>query len=173
MTTSRAPLFHTGPAVAPASSLTLVVFSGEMDRLQAAFTMATGAAACGLDVTMFFTFWGIAVLKTRTARAHKSGIERLLGWLLPAGVRGARLSRLDMAGIGRWLMERQMRKKGIPSLGDLIALARESGVRFGVCESTMTLMGIDQSELLPGVEFEMCGVARVWDRAAGGQILFI
>lgn len=162
------------PVAAPTTSpLTFVVFSGEMDRLQAAFTMATGAAACGLDVTMFFTFWGIAVLRSGHTRARKGGVERLLGWLQPAGAGGARLSRLNMAGLGRWLMERQMRRHGIPSLRELLALATESGVHFGVCESTMTLMGVDRSELMPGIDYELCGVARVWDRAAGGQILFI
>lgn len=153
--------------------LTLIVFSGELDRLQAAFTLATGAAACGIDVMMFFTFWGTALLRTGHAPARKPLLDRLFGWLMPRGPEGARLSRLDMAGIGRALMQHQMRSKGIPSLPELLAVARESGISFGVCESTMTMMGIDRSELMSGVEYEMCGVAHIWDQSAGGHVIFI
>lgn len=159
---------------APASNrVTFVVFSGELDRLQAAFTLATGASACGMDVTMFFTFWGVSLLRTQPTTQAKSLVDRLFGWMLPGGADRAPLSRIHMGGIGRLMMQRQMRRKGIPSLADLVAIARESGIRFGICESTMQMMGIDRSELLPGVEFEVCGVAHVWDQAAGGQVLFI
>lgn len=153
--------------------ITFVVFSGEMDRLQAAFTLATGAAACGMDVTMFFTFWAVSLLRTQGTTVRKSLIDRAFAWMIPAGTGGARLSRLHLGGLGRRLMEYQMRKKGIPALSELVAIAQESGIRFGICESTMQMMGIDRSELMPGVAFEVCGVAHVWDQSAGGQVLFI
>jgi peroxiredoxin family protein len=153
--------------------VTFIVFSGEMDRLMAAFTMASGAAACGVDVTMFFTFWGAAVLRTGASGAPKSLVERCFGWLLPGGPRRARLSRLHMGGLGRWLMVREMRKKGIASLEDLMALARESGVRLAVCDTSVALLGISPAELSAGAALEVCGVAHMWDRAAGGQTVFI
>lgn len=162
------------PVAAPAGSrLTFIVFSGEMDRLQAAFTLATGAAACGIDVTMFFTFWGVTLLKTGTSNAKKSLVERLLGRLLPPGPDGAPLSRLHMGGLGRALMTRQMRSKGIPALRELVAIAKESGIHFGICESTMQMMGIDRSELMADIDFDLCGVAHVWDQSNGGQVVFI
>lgn len=153
--------------------VTFVVFSGELDRLMAAFTMATGAAACGLQVTMFFTFWGTTVLKTGRSQARKSLVERCYGWLLPGGPGSAPLSRLHMGGLGRWLMTREMRRKGMATLDELMAAAQESGVRLAVCESSMALMGIDRSELLRPSELEVCGVAHLWDRAAGGQTIFV
>lgn len=155
------------------SKLTFVVFSGEMDRLQAAFTLATGAAACGMDVTMFFTFWAVSLLRTQATSRPKSLVDRLFSWMLPGGVAGAPLSRMHMGGLGRLMMMRQMRRKGIPPLADLVTIARESGIRFGICESTMQMMGVDRSELMPDVAFEVCGVAHVWDQSAGGQVLFI
>lgn len=158
---------------AEVSKLTLVVFSGELDRLLAAFTMATGAAACGLEVTMFFTFWGTSFLKTRPTANRKSLVEKAFGVLLPGGTGGAPLSRLHMGGIGRWLMKREMRRKGMASLDELVALARECGVHFAVCDSSMSLMGIDRSELSEDVAYEVCGVAHLWDRAAGGQTIFV
>ncbi len=155
------------------AGVTFVVFSGELDRLLAAFTMATGAAACGLQVTMFFTFWGTAVLKREPSQVSKSLVERCLGWLLPGGPSGARLSRLNMGGLGRWLMTREMRHKRMATLDDLMGAAIESGVRMAVCESSMSLMGIDRSELLRVPTLEVCGVAHLWDRAAGGQTIFV
>jgi peroxiredoxin family protein len=174
MATSVLPALHEMTPPVPASErLTVVVFSGEMDRLLAAFTLATGAAACGTEVTMFFTFWATAFLKTRPARSQKSFVERCFGWLLPGGPGRARLSRLDMGGIGRYLMTREMRRKGMPSLQELLEVARESGIKFAVCESSMSLIGISREELPDDLQFDMCGVAHLWDRASGGQTIFV
>lgn len=163
-----------GRCGAPAATrVTFVVFSGDLDRLLAAFTLATGAAACGLDVSMFFTFWGTAALKTRRSSQPKTAIERALGWMLPGGLGRARLSRLDFAGLGRWLIRREMRRKGIASLEELMAAAQESGVRMAVCETSMALMGIDRTELAEWPGLEICGVAHLWDQAAEGQTVFI
>ncbi len=169
---SRAPLGAADPA-GDSSRLTIIVFSGEMDRLMAAFTLATGAAACGVDVTMFFTFWATAFLKARPAKQRQSLVERCFAQLLPGGAQGTRLSRLNLGGLGRYLMTREMRRKGLPSLDELLAVARESGVRFAVCESSMSLIGMAREELPSDLTLEMCGVAHLWDRAAGGQVIFV
>ncbi|MFN7980289.1 MAG: DsrE/DsrF/DrsH-like family protein [Vicinamibacterales bacterium] len=175
MATSAIPQFHAGaqPVPAAADRLTIVVFSGELDRLMAAFTMASGAAACGVDVTMFFTFWGAAFLKSKPTGVGKTIIERCFGWMLPGGAGAARLSRMNLGGVGRYLMLREMKRKGLPSLDELMQLAQESGVRFAVCESSMSMIGVRREELTDSVTFEMCGVAHLWDRAAGGQIFFV
>lgn len=152
---------------------TFVVFSGEWDRLMAAFTMATGAAACGMDVTMFFTFWGVAFLKTNHRRARASLMERAFGAFLRGGAGHAPLSRLHMGGIGRWLMTREMRRKNLTSLPQLVDLARESGVRFAVCHSSMAMLGIAPAQLPADMPIEVCGVAHLWDRAGNGQVVFV
>jgi peroxiredoxin family protein len=145
----------------------LLVFSGELDRLLAAFTVATGAAACGMPVSMFFTFWGAAALKKSGPQtAGKSLVERMFGWMLPGGLQRRRLSRLDMGGAGRALLGREMQRKQMPDLAALIALAAESGVRLYVCDSTLHLMGIRPEELIDYPGRQLCGVAQFVDLAA-------
>jgi peroxiredoxin family protein len=166
--------FHRLP-VPDTNSLNLLVFEGTRDRLLAAFVMATGAAACGMQVTMFFTFWGTAALrKERATSKQKSWIERALGWMLPSSFSRTKLSQLDMCGLGRLLISREMRKKNIADLPELLDVAADLGVTIRVCEMSMKLMGIQREELLdyPGLEF--CGVASfVEDAAAANTTLFI
>ncbi|MGE0384000.1 MAG: DsrE/DsrF/DrsH-like family protein [Gammaproteobacteria bacterium] len=150
--------------------LCLLVFSGEMDKLLAAFNLAAGAAACGMPVRMFFTFWATAALRrTRGPRGAKTPVERMFGWLLPGGAGSQRLSRLDFGGVGRALMRREMRRKNVPDLQALIDLAAQSGVEILVCETSMALMGIGHGELIeyPGLRF--CGVAAFIDVAADAR----
>ncbi len=141
--------------------LNLLVFSGERDRLLAAFTMATGAAACGLDVSMFFTFWATPVLRKSGASAGgKSFVERAFGWMLPRGPGQTKLSQMDMLGIGRQLMAREMRRKNIVGLNELIETAADLGVKILVCDTSMQLMGIHREELIDYAGLEICGVAQ-------------
>jgi peroxiredoxin family protein len=157
------------------NSLNLMVFEGTRDRLLAAFVMATGAAACGMKVTMFFTFWGTAALrKERALGKRKSWIERAFSWMLPRSFSHTKLSQLDMCGLGRLLISREMRKKNIADLPELLDVAADLGVTIRVCEMSMKLMGIQREELIdyPGLEF--CGVASFLDDAAAANTtLFI
>lgn len=141
-------------------SISLVVFSNEMDRLLAAFVMATGAAACGQNVVMFFTFWATSALrKHSSSKNQKSLVERLFGWMLPKGHHQAKLSRMDFWGVGRALMSREMRLKNIANLDKLISTAADLGVKIQVCEMSMKLMGIRQEEFIDYPNLEFCGVA--------------
>lgn len=153
----------------------LLVFSGERDKLLAAFVMATGAAASGMRVRMFFTFWGTASLKKSKAQVGtKSLVERAFGWMLPGGVRQTKLSKMDMAGIGRQLMSVEMKKKGVADLPQLIDLAGELGVEIQVCEMSMELMGIRAEELIEYPCLDYCGVATFVDQASDANTtLFI
>ncbi len=152
----------------------LLVFSGELDRLLAAFTVATGAAACGLPVSMFFTFWGAAALKKSGPQTQgKSLVERMFGWMLPGGLQRRRLSRLDMGGAGRALLGREMQRKQMPDLAALIAIAAESGVRIYVCDSTLHLMGIRPEELIDYPDRQLCGVAQFVDLAATSRTTLV
>ncbi len=156
-------------------SLTLLVFSGELDKLLAAFVIATGAAACGMKVTMFFTFWAAAALKKRGPQARgKSLIERMFGWMLPGGFSGQKLSKLDFCGLGRRMMRREMEKKNVADLPELVDAAKDLGVEIHICEMSMLLMGIRREELMdyPGMRF--CGAAGFLERAASSDVsLFI
>jgi peroxiredoxin family protein len=150
--------------------LSLLVFSGELDKLLAAFTMAAGAAACGMRVSMFFTFWGAAGLKKSGPQAaHKSLVEKIFGLLLPGGLTKRKLSRLDMGGIGRAIVSREMRLKQIPDLASLIEMAAESGVELHICEMSMHLMGVRQEELIDYPGIKVCGVAHFLDLAANSR----
>ena len=95
------------------NALTLMVFSGELDRLIAAFNLAVAAAACGMPVHMFFTFWGATALRRRGAHGRRGLIERLFGLLLPGGSSGLPLSRFDLFGLGRLLVRRQMQRRAM------------------------------------------------------------
>ncbi len=155
--------------------LNLLVFGAHRDRLLAAFVMATGAAACGMEVKMFFTFWATSALKKGGPQfGKKSIVERAFGWMLPSSLRGTKLSNMDMYGLGRVLMDREMKKKNIADLDTLIKTAAELGVIIRICEMSMQLMGIRREELIdyPGIEY--CGVAKFVDEAAtANTTLFI
>jgi len=152
---------------------TIVVFSNDFDRAMAAFIIANGAAAMGSEVTLFFTFWGLNILRKNDPQpVSKTPIERMFGWMMPRGAEKLTLSKMNIAGIGTRMMKGIMRKKNAPSLPSLIASARQAGVRMVACSMSMDLMGIKRQELIDGVEEG--GVAMYLDHAEGGNVnLFI
>ena len=152
--------------------VSLLVFSGELDRLLAGFIVATSAAAMGLEVSMYFTFWGLVALKKQTIYAGKSVAERLLAACTPATPGLAGLSTLNMLGAGPALLRSVMKARGVESLPGLIAAARELGVRMIACQMAMDVMGIVPAELIDGVEF--AGAATYVDTAVSSRVtLFI
>jgi NADPH-dependent 2,4-dienoyl-CoA reductase/sulfur reductase-like enzyme/peroxiredoxin family protein/TusA-related sulfurtransferase/rhodanese-related sulfurtransferase len=161
-------------AAGPASKKkTIVVFSNDFDKLMAAFIIANGAAAMGSEVTLFFTFWGINVLRKAKAEAvQKNVVERMFGGMMPRGADRLALSKMNMGGLGLAMIKGIMRKKNVPSLSELIASARQAGVRLVVCTMSMDLMGIKREELLDGIEEG--GVALYLSEAETGNVnLFI
>ena len=127
----------------------------------------------GRKVTMFFTFWGLNVLRREDgAAAGKSLIEKMFGWMMPRGPERLKLSQMNMAGMGLKMIKGIMRRKGVDSLGELIAKARSAGVRLVACAMSMDLMGIKKEELIEGVE--LGGVAMYLAEAETGNVnLFI
>lgn len=156
-------------------AMSIVVFSGELDKLLAAFVIATGAAACSKNVSMFFTFWATAALKKQGPQAKgKTLTERMFGWMLPGGFGKRKLSRMDMCGLGRKMMASEMASKNVADLPELIEAAKELDVQINVCEMSMSLMGIKAEELIdyPGLNF--CGVAHfVQNSSSANTTLFI
>lgn len=142
------------------NGVTLVVFSGELDKLMAAFTIANAAASCGMKASMFFTFWGTAALKKQTIVAEKTWTERAFGYLLPSGLASRRLSRLDMFGLGRRMLAREMSQKNISNLPEMVDIAGKLGVDLYICEMSMNLMGIKDSELIDYPNKQFCGAAK-------------
>lgn len=135
-----------------------VVFSGEMDKVLAAFIIANGAVAMGDEVSMFFTFWGLNALRRDNPPARpKSPTDRMFEAMMPSGADDLKLSNLNMLGGGTALMKKIMRDNKVPSLPELIVSAQQAGVRLVACTMTMDLLGIAPGDLMDGVE--MGGVA--------------
>ena len=132
---------------------TFVVFSGDLDKAIASFIMANGAAAMGRPVTMFFTFWGVSLLRrTEKVRVKKSFIGKMFSIMLPRGSKKLGLSRMNFGGIGAKMIRAVMKQNGVSSLEELIESARQKGVKFVACQMSMELMGITAEELIDGVE---------------------
>lgn len=132
---------------------TFIVFSGDLDKTIASFILANGAAAMGRNVTMFFTFWGLNILRSaKKVKVRKAFIEKMFGFMMPKGSKKLGLSRMNMLGAGPKMIRWIMKKKGISSLEELIEDAKAHGVRIVACQMSMDIMGIRQEELIDGVE---------------------
>lgn len=137
---------------------TLVVFSGDLDKVLASFIIANGAASMGRPVTMFFTFWGLnALRKTNSPHVKKSVVEKMFGAMMPKGTKKLKLSKLNMAGMGTAMMKKVMNDKNVDSLETLMKTAMNNGVKLVACTMSMDIMGITKEELIDGVE--LAGVA--------------
>ncbi|MDD2534432.1 MAG: FAD-dependent oxidoreductase [Eubacteriales bacterium] len=156
------------PVAATASDKTMVVFSGDLDKALASFIIATGAASMDRKVTMFFTFWGLTVLrKSKKSAAKKKRYDRLFDIMLPRGSRALGLSRMNMGGAGTKMMRAIMKEKNVSSLEELIQTALDNGVKMVACQMSMDVMGIRADELIDGVEIggvaTMLGAAELSD----------
>lgn len=138
---------------APDDRVCLVVFSGELDRVLEAFVIATGAAALGQQVSMFFTFWGMAALRRRRQFTGKRFHEKLMALVSPGSSGRLPLSRMNLFGAGSQMMRRVMRNKHVASLEDLMRIARRMGARIVACETSRDLMGLAEGELPADLEF--------------------
>jgi len=132
---------------------TLVVFSGDMDKALASFIIASGAAAMGKKVTMFFTFWGLNVLRKEDSPAvEKDALERMFGMMMPKGPKNLPLSSMNMGGMGPKMIDHVMKKKNVDSLDTMIKNALDLGVEIVACAMSMDIMGIKEQELIDGVQ---------------------
>lgn len=134
---------------------TIIVFSGDLDKAMAAFIIANGAAAMGDDVTMFFTFWGLNILRKpkKVATSGKSFLQGMFARMMPRGSAKLGLSKMNFAGMGAPLMKKVMKQQGAMSLEDLVASAREQGVVLQVCEMSMGILGLKKEEMLDGLDY--------------------
>lgn len=155
------------------SSKTIIMFSGDLDKAMAGLIIANGAAAMGDDVTIFFTFWGLNILrKAQKIEVRKSFMEKMFGWMMPRGADKLGLSKMNFGGLGTAMMKSIMRKKKVNSLPELIRNAQDMGVKFIACTMSMDVMGIRKEELIDGIEY--AGVATYLGEADGSNVnLFI
>ncbi len=137
----------------PEDRVAIVVFSGDLDRVLAAFVIATGAAAMGQQVSMFFTFWGLSVLKKTTKFSGKTLFQKAMALMSPGSSCDLPVSKMNYFGVGAKMLRSMMKEKNVSSLEDMIVLARELGVRAIACEMSRDVMGIKDSELVAGLEY--------------------
>ncbi len=151
---------------------TIVVFSNDLDKALAAFIIANGAKASGHDVTLFFTFWGLNILRKENVTVKKSLIDKMFGFMMPKGADKLTLSKMNMGGVGSMMMKRVMKNKNISTLKELITQALANGVKFIACQMSMDVMGIKKEELIDGVEIG--GVAKyIAENSNSNSNLFI
>ena len=156
-----------------ADNKTLIVFSDDLDKALASFVIANGAASTGKKVTMFFTFWGLNVIK----KQHKPTVTKdifgkMFGWMLPTHSGKLKLSKMNMGGAGSWMMRLIMKRKRIDSLESLIQQAIDNGVEMIACTMSMDVMGVQKEELMDNVT--LGGVASYLERAEEANVnLFI
>jgi peroxiredoxin family protein len=138
-------------------SVSIILFSGDLDKAMAAFTIANGAAGSGMSVNMFFTFWGLSLLRKVKGDGH-SFLENLFKKMMPAGADSVGLSRFNFGGVGARLLRKMLRQKKAFTPESLIKMAMDRGVNFTVCEASMKILGITREELIDYDQLSISGV---------------
>ncbi len=154
--------------------VTIVLLSGDLDRAMAAFIIATGAAAMGMQVTVFFTFWGLNTIRKKGVGSSATDwLRRMFGFLNKGGADTLPLSRFHLWGLGTKMMQVVMKQNRMPGVPELMDTALELGVRFIACTTTMGLMGITKDTLIDGID-QFAGVTTYLAEAKQGSVnLFI
>lgn len=142
------------PLVETKDGATVVVFSGDLDKALASFIIATGARAMGKEVTMFFTFWGLNIIKDPHApKLKKTGLDKLFSKMMPKSAAKLPISKMNMFGLGSKMIQFVMKNKKVDALSEMIAKAEALGVKMVACTMSMDVMAIERDELLPFIEF--------------------
>jgi len=140
--------------------LTMVVFSGDLDKILAAMIISVGAAAMDTEVKLFFTFWATAALRDKKKSAKgKSFMGKMFGMMLPNGTTKLKLSKMHMGGMGSKMIKGIMKKQDVSSLEEMFETAGKLGVQINVCEMSMDLMGLKKEEFIDYPNMNICGVA--------------
>lgn len=153
--------------------LSIIGFSGDFDKLTAVFTVATGAAAVGYEVNIFFTFWGLNAIKKERGRHFlgKDLLQKTFGFLL-GGLKNAPVSRLNFGGLSPKIFRYMMRKKNVATLEELVEAANQLGVNIYACEMAMHILGLEKYDFVEEVK-DVLGVPGFLKKSEGGQIIFI
>ena len=159
--------------MADKKKLSLIAFSGEFDKLTAVFTLATGAAAVGYEVNIFFTFWGLDAIKQKRGHAFLGGnwLTKMFGFVL-GGLRTAPASHFNFFGLGPRIFRSLMRKNNVATLEELVEAATALGVNLYACEMAMHILGLKPSDFIHEVK-DPLGVVSFLEISDGGQVMFI
>ncbi len=131
---------------------TLVLFSGDLDKALAAFILATTAASMGMEVTMFFTFWGLNVIKRNEGGIKSRGLmRRMLNTMNRGGARRLKLSRFNLLGLGTWMMKKLMKQSNYPSIDEFITMAKEMGIKMVPCSTSCNILGLPDDAFTDGI----------------------
>ena len=153
----------------PDNKVSIILLSGDFDKAMAAFMMANGAAAMGMEVSMFFTFWGCSVIKKGRKLKGKKLSHKLINLLLPGNSRDLAPSKMSFGGIGRKFFNYMMAGE-MASLEEQIEIAKECGIQFQICAPSLGLMGFDYDEWI--VPVDVCGVAAMYDTALNARTAY-
>lgn len=155
--------------------LSIVVFSGDLDKVLAAMIIATGARAMDMEVKLFFTFWATAMLRDPKKNPKgKDFMSKMFGFMLPKGSKKLKLSKLNMGGMGTAMIRDLMKKKNVASLEEMIATAAELGVEINICQMSMDLMGFMKEEMIDYPNLKYVGVGTYLADAGESRVqLFI
>ena len=154
----------------PEDKAAIIVFSGDLDRVLASFVLATGAAAAGLETTMFFTFWGLSALKKKGAPniGAKTLKEKMFSMMTPSSTESMGVSKLNFFGMGASMLRTMMKEKNVSSVEEMMGVARDLGVKMIACTMSMDVMGVQREQLLDDVE--LGGVATFMAEAAHARV---
>ena len=160
--------------MAEKEKLTIVVFSGDLDRALAAFILATTGASMGMEVSMFFTFWGLNIIKRNEGGIRSKGLMRkMLNLMNRGGTRRLKLSKFNMLGLGTWMMKQLMKDVNMPSIDEFITMAHQMGVKLVACTTTCGVMGLAEDAFRSEVE-SLAGAAYFLGEARQSKVaLFI
>ncbi|MBN1198167.1 MAG: DsrE/DsrF/DrsH-like family protein [Bacteroidales bacterium] len=155
--------------------ISMIVFSGDLDKILAAMIIATGAAAYDMKVKLFFTFWAVSSLRDpKKSGKGKDFMGTMFGWMLPKGSGKVKLSRMNMCGMGTAMMKGLMKKQKVASLPEMIQTSGELGVEIALCEMSMNLMGFKKEEMIDYPHMTVCGVGTFLSDASESKVqLFI
>jgi peroxiredoxin family protein len=153
--------------------LSIIAFSGDFDKLTAVFTLATGAAATGYEVNLFFTFWGLDAIKIKQGRSPvgKGFLPKVFG-IMMGGLKSSPVSRLNFLGVSPKIFRYLMRKNNVAVLEELVEAAKQLKINFYACEMAMHVLGLQKNDFIPEVK-DVLGVASFLNLSEGGQTLFI
>ncbi|MFA5859697.1 MAG: DsrE/DsrF/DrsH-like family protein [Elusimicrobiota bacterium] len=153
--------------------MTIIFFSGTMDKAYAMLMLSTTAAAMDMDVDVFFTFWGLSFLKNRKIYAKKGVLQKMMEFMMPKNMKSLPLATMNFLGLGPVMMNALMAQQKTPSVEELYKSAKELGVKFYACSTSCGIMGVGKDNMIPGVD-DMVGAAAFLEKAKAAKInLFI
>lgn len=149
----------------------VVVFSGDLDKVLAAFILATTSASMGMEVSMFFTFWGLNVLRKKKLMTGRNALQKLMSILNRGGAERLPLSKFNMLGLGPAMMKKLMKQNNVPAISDFIGMAKEMGIKLVACTTTLAFMGYEKGDFIDELD-SFAGAATYLAAAREGKISY-